>query len=154
MKMYKVGSSIHGRLLSPTDIDLVVIADNKKHYRTLVKMFSCGGGIEENKNSDISIATARHGRYNYIIILGLSIDKFTKSMDVNLVKGYIDLDTNKLKLHKEAKEGLKNKQLIVTRNDKLHESIFCHYNHNELQDKRAEKYLKKLPEGFTFEYKK
>lgn len=146
MKFYQVGSSIHGDLLSPNDIDIAVVCASSEEFELASFIFKA---MESSYLNGKSIAVSRQENLNFIILLNISILKYTSSMDVNLVRGYRDLSTGKLYLSNEAKKGLKDKIIRLMDRDKKITQFFQNaYSEDETNEHRYIKYVKKLPKGW------
>lgn len=145
MKMFQVGSSIHGDLLSPNDIDIAIETSSLVEFENL--KLALGAKEPVSIDGDFyRIATARNGDRNFILLYNIIAADYSKGMDVNIVRGYKDLTTGKLTLFKEAKQGMKNKQLIFLKRSPEHEKLFKNYG--SVNKERVAKYSEKLPDGW------
>lgn len=145
MRMFQVGSSIHGDLLSPNDIDIAIETDSVLEYENLSTALGASEPVSDERDF-YRIATARNGDRNFILLHNITAAEYSKGMDVNVVRGYKDLSSGSLTLFKEAKQGLKNKQIIFLKRSPEHEKLFKNYG--SVDKERVSKYSEKLPDGW------
>jgi len=143
MKLAQVGSSIHGTLLAPNDVDIAIQTDSKKEFKQLCKLYNSEPVHIKGK----SLATSKQGSFNYIILHNITISEYVKGMDFNIVRGYKNLQSGRLVLFKEAKQALKTKTIKMLHRDKIHSELFAVYGSTDSE--RLGKYLQKLPTGWT-----
>lgn len=124
----QVGSSIHGDLLKPNDIDIAV--GFKFPLLTFKKAF-----------------TFRFGKYNFILFHGQTVTQYVKDFDFNILRGYKSLFTKKLVLFTDARIALKYKSIIQLPRDNELFKIYAAKQDEKLND-RLEKYKRKLPRGW------
>lgn len=149
MRIALVGSSIHGDLLSPNDKDIAIQCDSERELKNIVLLL--GQSEYQHLKNGISLAIIKNGDLNNIVFHGFTIEDYVQSMDLNIVRGFKDLVTKELVLFKEAKDALKTKTIKALPRKGLHE-VFESYP--EKTRERLEKYLDKLPIGWTFSYTK
>lgn len=147
MRMALVGSSIHGELLSPNDIDLAIECNSLKEFNVMVSVYKadCSNNPKDGKN----IAVARHGDLNIILLLGITIPEYTSGMDFDIVRGYKDLPSGELILTNVAKEALKNKRITYLQRNDEHQALFRRYDGDYRDKNRKSKYANKIPKGWT-----
>jgi len=126
----QVGSSIHGELLKPNDVDICISIKLPLITKFLAK-------------------TMRIGKYNLIFLHGVSLHEYYESFDMGILKGYKSIFNRKLHLTWAAQRDLQYKRITqFNRNCDL----FVNYDPHEEKQKqieRAIKYKNKLPEGWT-----
>lgn len=123
----RVGSSIHGNLLKPNDIDIAICFKLPLVTKQICKCL-------------------RIGKINLILIHGERLADYIGGFDMNILKGYKSLLTNKLYLTDAAKIDLQN--LTITQVPR-YSLIFDAYDKSRPFD-RAIKYASKVPKGYTF----
>lgn len=130
LEIKQVGSSIHGKLLKPNDIDIAV------SYKLPFQV--------KEKFSHFKI-----GKFNFLLIRAKTIENYVNKFDMGIVRGYKSLLTRKLTLFPEAKLDLKNKTITqYKRNDALFKDNYYGNGNSNGKHKRAErrkKYKAKLP---------
>ena len=135
MRIAQVGSSIHGKLLTPNDVDIAIVLRNR----------CC--------NKRPGMKSVKIGKLNLIFLWDISIEDYVKGMDMNIVHGYKSIFFRKLVLYYAAERALEEKKIIQFHRNELHATLFTRYDEKELDRdlKRAIKYKSKCPKGFTFE---
>lgn len=127
----QVGSSIHGDLLSPNDIDIVLCY--KLPFFTSTKP-----------------VCFRLGKFNFIVLHNNTIFDYVNEFDMNILRGYKKIFSRELVLFPLAFKALDTKHI---------KQLMRKYSVFEIYDKevyresliiRATKYMAKLPEGWTF----
>lgn len=124
----QVGSSIHGDLLKPNDIDIAI--GFKLPFVAAKKAF-----------------TFRIGKFNFIIFHGQTVKQYTNDFDFNILRGYKSLFTKKLHLSFEAKGALHSKYIMQLRRNNELFKIYQEKQDEKIND-RLEKYRTKLPKGW------
>ncbi len=125
----QVGTSIHGDLLTPNDIDIAVCYKLPFVTKAFVKCF-------------------RFFKLNFICVHGIELNEWYSDFDFDIVQGYKSLFTRKTYLTQAAERALKNKHITHLRRGFTSESLFKQYD-DEKTVTRYKKYKEKLPEGWT-----
>lgn len=130
----QVGSSIHGDLLKPNDIDIAIC------FKLPLLNFK-------------GVKCLRIFKLNLIIIHGVTLEQYIDEFDFGIVRGYRTLFTRKLILNYLAKRDLEAKQITQYERN---ESLFVNYKGTKeereiLRSKEVLRYLKykeKIPKGW------
>jgi hypothetical protein len=130
LQVYQMGSSIHGDLLKPNDIDIGISIKLPGTTSQWVKCF-------------------RIGKFNLVLLYGVDRDTYINGFDMDIVRGYKSIITRKLYLSEMAKGALKNKHIQQIDRDNDLFKINEEYSKEKVLE-RALKYYIKLPQGWTF----
>lgn len=126
----QVGSSIHGNLLKPNDIDIAICFKLPLLNFQKVKCF-------------------RLGKFNLILIHGKRLKDYVNEFDFNVLRGYKTLFTRKLILFYPAKIAFECKWLCQLERDC---SLFEDYEgKKQIEKDRAEHYQAKIPKGWAYQ---
>ena len=151
MKMYLVGSGIHGDLLSPNDKDIAIIC-SLDEFRQIKTTFGINNTSVGGK---INMLCTRHDTLNFIYLNKCTIKQYVMGMDFDIVRAYRDLSTGRAWHSKECLRALNTKTITYVGRSEFWKK-FMHTTSTDLsgdygldrKDERIAKYIGKIPKGW------
>lgn len=109
MKIAQVGSSVHGKLLQPNDIDIAIELGNFTRLELFIA-FLLGDRTFQFKQGFKSI---KIWKFNFLFLFKVSLLEYVNSFDMNILKFYKTLISRKLiPLNIDAIKSLTNREII------------------------------------------